>query len=132
MDTFKTFQSHYTIYYEDTDLSGHVYHANYIKFFERARTDYLLSRGLTLRAMREHGTQFVVSELNVKFVRPAALNDLIMIETKIIKLAGARLYFEQQAKLNSQLLCQGQVIVGCVDLSFKPIKIPQDIKKELM
>lgn len=135
VEGLKIFKAQYNVYYEDTDMSGYVYHANYLKFFERARTDLLPECGLPLKMTREKGFQFVVSELNVKFHQPACLNDRILVETQIIKVAGARIIFSQRAVKTDDLnqnLCQGQVVVGCVDLAFKPTRVPQDIKKELM
>ncbi len=134
MDSKKPHQFALNIYYEDTDISGHVYHANYLKFLERARTEYLKSCGFLLKTLLQEGLQFVVSEVTVKYYKPATLNDRIIVKTQLLKITGARMLFNQSifnVLDESKILCQGQVTTGCLDLDFKPTRFPEKIKKEL-
>ncbi len=135
MKSKKPFQFGLDIYYEDTDISGHVYHANYLKFMERGRTEYLKHCGLSLKVLLEEGLQFVVSEAAIKYFKPATLSDRIVVETQLVKITGARMLFSQNIVNvldKSKILCQGQVTAGCLDLNFKPTRIPDNIKKELV
>ena len=123
------------VYYEDTDSGGVVYHANYLKFMERARTEWLRSMGLQ-RLAEDFGLLFAVRSVNLNYHRPARLNDLLHIHSRIERVRGASLNFIQNiTKANGpdELLCSGQVCVACVNAqTFKPRPIPQTVLTEIV
>ncbi len=123
----KEFQ--YRIYYEDTDLGGVVYYANYLKFFERARTDFLREKGiLQSELIQEYKMIFVVKNCLIKYIKPAKLDDLITVKVIIEKLKVASIKIRQIISANNQALCELEIEVVCVDSgSFKPKRIPFNI-----
>jgi len=118
------------VYYEDTDGGGVVYHANYLKFMERARTECLRSLGFEQTELKtEMGVLFVVRELELKYRRPALFNDQLAVITKLIKMGRSLLEFEQLIERNGELLTAATVEVVCVDAAqFKPVSIPTPIR----
>jgi acyl-CoA thioester hydrolase len=122
------------VYYEDTDAGGMVYHANYLKFMERARTEWLRALGYEQDTLiREEGRLFAVRSASVNFIRPARLNDLLEINAKVSDLKRASVTFEQQALLSGQTIAaDGVVRVACLDAaSLRPRSIPENLRKEL-
>ena len=121
------------IYWEDTDAAGIVFYANYLKFFERARTEWLRGLGFgqeTLR--REAGIAFVVSETRLSYRRPARLDDLIEVSVSVVHLGQASLEIAQQARRAGELLAEGMIRIGCVELgTFRPCRIPNEIRLSL-
>ncbi len=117
------------IYYEDTDAQGVVYYANYLKFFERARTEYLREVGYQQKELMEEGSVFVVREVSIEFKKPARLDDQIKVHTKIIKAGKVSFDFKQKALDKSgEVLCEGLVKCGCLDLlDFKPKPLPSKL-----
>lgn len=133
-----TFQFPIRVYWEDTDAGGIVFYANYLKFFERARTEWLRSKGLEQRMLKETtGGMFVVSETRVKYHRPARLDDALLITVNFAQSGRSSLWVEQQALMasekNTQLvLCEGSIRIGWVDANLmKPARIPEIILKAL-
>ncbi len=132
-----TFQFPIRVYWEDTDAGGIVFYANYLKFFERARTEWLRSKGLEQRALKEGtGGMFVVSETRLKYHRPARLDDALLITVNFTQSGRSSLWIEQQAltmsEKNTQLLCEGSIRIGWVDAALmKPARIPEIILKAL-
>lgn len=119
------FSMNVRIYFEDTDTGGVVYHANYVRFFERARTEYLRKIGLEQRGMIASGQfVFVVSGMTLRFKRPAVLDDLLIIKTRIKKLGRASVIFEQSAWRSGELLCEAEVRVGSVSMQGRPTPLP--------
>jgi acyl-CoA thioester hydrolase len=120
------------VYYEDTDAAGVVYYANYLKFFERARTEWLRARGFEQDMMREaHGVVFVVSRLQVDYQRPAKFNDALRVSCEMRKCGAASMSFHQVAERTSDQipLSQATVQIVCVDAdSFKPTPIPNAMR----
>ncbi|MFZ7316864.1 tol-pal system-associated acyl-CoA thioesterase [Avibacterium avium] len=118
------------VYYEDTDAGGVVYHARYLHFFERARTDYLRELGFSQQALfDEHNLAFVVKTMQIDYRLAAKLDDLLTVETEVSGIKGATILFSQQIKRNDVLICTAEVKVACVDLTkMKPVAIPQEIK----
>ena len=117
------------IYYEDTDAQGVVYYANYLKFFERARTEFLREIGYKQKELMEKGAIFVVREVSVEFKKPANLDQEIEIHTIIIKAGKVSVDFNQEA-LNKEcvLLCGGIIKCGCLALKdFKPKALPSKL-----
>ena len=126
------------VYWEDTDAGGIVFYANYLKFFERARTEWLRSLGHQQEQMRvQGGVMFVVTDTTVRYLRPARLDDLIDVTVQVKHAGRARLTLAQQAwKLTEpnamqragaapELLAEGTIRIACVDAgTFKPARIP--------
>lgn len=118
------------IYYEDTDSGGVVYHSNYLNFMERARTEWLRSLKINQQILKkELNLLFVVHQINIKFIKPAIFNDLIDVETALKHLTSVRVKLEQHIKRNHDLLITASVvIVGVNARTFKPVRIPEQIK----
>lgn len=118
------------IYYEDTDSGGVVYHSNYLNFMERARTEWLRSLKINQQILKkELNLLFVVHQINIKFIKPAIFNDLIDVETALKQLTSVRVKLEQHIKRNHDLLITASVvIVGVNARTFKPVRIPEQIK----
>jgi acyl-CoA thioester hydrolase len=112
-------------YYEDTDLSGIVYHANYLRWFERARSDLLRLLGIDQRAAIEAGEgAYAVAELAIRYARPARLEDEILIETRCIELRAASCRIAQRALRGHELVAEQQARVGFLDLDGRPRRQP--------
>ena len=104
------------VYYEDTDTGGVVYYANYLKFFERARTEWLRAAGFGQQALAaEQGLQFVVARIECDYRRPARLDDVIDIDVRVIQAGRVSVVFEQMARRGDDVLAQARVRAGCVD-----------------
>ncbi|MCH2263575.1 MAG: tol-pal system-associated acyl-CoA thioesterase [SAR86 cluster bacterium] len=114
------------IYYEDTDAQGVVYYANYLRFFERARTEYLREVGYEQKNLMEQGAIFVVREIVIEFKKPAYLDQQIEVHTQIIKAGKVSFDFSQEVvSSEGDLLCGGVVKCGCLDSKeFKPKPLP--------
>ncbi len=126
------FQWPLRVYWEDTDAGGIVFYANYLKFFERSRTEWLRSLGLNQQQLKEAtGCMFVVSETSLRYHRPARLDDELIVTARLIEKGRASLIIAQQALLKSErpaLLCEGTIRIGWVDAaSLKPARIPAHI-----
>ncbi len=126
------------IYWEDTDAGGIVFYANYLKFFERARTEWLRALGIEQHALKaEVGGMFVVSETSLKYHRPALLDNLLTVTAELTEAGRATLTLRQQALLETpgqvpQLLVEGTIRIGWVDsTTLKPGRIPATILKAL-
>ena len=121
------------VYWEDTDAGGIVFYANYLKFFERARTEWLRSLGIGQRELREtSGGIFVVGETHVRYHRPARLDDELLVTASVQETGRASLIIAQQALLDGALLCEGTIRIGWVDAgSLKPARIPTTILEAL-
>lgn len=120
------------VYYEDTDAGGVVYHARYLHFFERARTEYLRQLGFSQQILlAEMQLAFVVKTMEIDYCYPARLDDLLLVETLVEEMKGATIQFVQTLKRNETILCKSAVKVACVDLGkMKPVAIPAGIKAE--
>jgi acyl-CoA thioester hydrolase len=116
------------VYYEDTDAGGIVYYANYLKFFERARTEWLRAAGVGQQLLLdEHGAGFVVRSARIDYHTAARLDDEIVLTLAITKFGRASVVFSQQALRGEQLLAAAEVKVGCVDLAtLRPRAFPDD------
>jgi acyl-CoA thioester hydrolase len=124
------FRATMRIYWEDTDAAGIVFYANYLKFFERARTEWLRSLGFGQEALRtEAGIAFVVSETRLRYRRPARLDDVIDVSVAVARLGQASLEIAQEARRAGELLADGTIRIGCVELgTFRPCRIPNEIR----
>ena len=124
------------VYYEDTDSGGVVYYANYLKFLERARTEWLRSLGCEQDQLRARcGQVFVVRGLSIDYYRPARFNDQLEVDTRVVGLRRASLEFLQQVRRPagaSGPLCEARVRVACVDLAtLRPGPLPSDLLAEI-
>ena len=121
------------VYWEDTDAGGIVFYANYLKFFERARTEWLRSLGIEQQQLKdETGGMFVVAETSVKYLRPARLDDKLMVTASLQQSGRASMTIRQQVLLKNTVLCEGTIRIGWVDVaSLQPSRIPQNIIESL-
>lgn len=121
------------VYYEDTDAGGIVFYANYLKFFERARTEWLRAAGIGQQELLDaQGMAFVVKNANIDYVAPARLDDEIRLTTTIQKLGRASVHFFQQAWRGEQLLTSANVKVGCVDAkTMRPSPLPDAVAAKM-
>jgi acyl-CoA thioester hydrolase len=126
----KTFSWPVRVYYEDTDASGVVYYANYLKFFERARTEWLRSFGLNQdRLAQEEGLIFVVRRALLDFLRPARLDDMLEVTVEPLKLARVYVDLAQEARCGTQVLARAEIRVACLSQrAFKPAAMPQFLR----
>jgi acyl-CoA thioester hydrolase len=122
----------YSVYYEDTDMGGVVYYANYLKFMERCRTDWLWAMGVDQQRLRaDRQVQFVVVNIGVDFLRPAVLHDEILVTATLTRLAGATIHFKQTILRGDEQLIDATVRVACLDSgTLKPRAIPKDLFME--
>lgn len=121
------------IYYEDTDAGGVVFYANYLKFFERARTEMLRSLGFEQDRLREQeNVLFVVRSVQVEYLKPARFNEQIDVSAKVTERKKTSLIFEQAITRHQDLLCSSVIRIACLDaLSMKPKPIPNVILHQL-
>ena len=122
------------MYWEDTDAGGVVFYANYLRFFERARTEWLRSFGHSQQRLRdETGAMFVVTETAVRYLRPARLDDLLEVTVEVREVGRASMLIAQQALRGAERLAEGTIRIGCVDAesissgSFRPRRIPTEL-----
>ena len=125
------------VYWEDTDAGGIVFYANYLKFFERARTEWLRSLGIEQHALRERtGGMFVVSDTQIRYLLPARLDDELMVTALPLAIGRASLTIQQQALKKTPagpvLLCEGTIRVGWINAaSYQPARIPSTLMETL-
>ena len=121
-----------SIYYEDTDLSGFVYHANYLRFMERGRTECLRLAGAALAALdAPEPTAWAILSADVKFRRPARLDDRIEVHTRLLAISGARMTVAQQILLGDTLLVKGRIEACIVTLTGRPRRVPDAMRQLL-
>jgi acyl-CoA thioester hydrolase len=120
------------VYWEDTDAGGVVYYANYLKFMERCRTEWLRALGVDQLQLRmARGLQFAVVNVAVDFLRPAVLNDEILVTAELVRLSGATINFKQTIMRGELQLIDASTRVACLDSgTLKPRAIPKDIFTE--
>ena len=121
------------IYYEDTDAGGVVYYANYLKFFERARSEWLRGVGLNQdKLAQEEGLIFVVRRALLDFVRPARLDDLLEVTVEPRKVGRVYVDLAQQARCGVQVLARAEIRVACLRRQdFKPVAMPQSLRESI-
>ena len=121
------------VYYEDTDLGGVVYYANYLKFMERARTEWLRALGFDMSAMAaEHHCHFVAQRAEVDFLRPARLDDQLIATVALARAGHARLVLEQDVLKDGQRLAGGKVTLACITTdTWQPTPMPATLKNIL-
>ncbi|WP_342616639.1 tol-pal system-associated acyl-CoA thioesterase [Rhodoferax sp. GW822-FHT02A01] len=121
------------VYWEDTDAGGVVFYANYLKFFERARTEWLRALGVSQSALQaEQDCIFVVAEVNLRYLASARLDDLLNVTVRVAECGKASMLLEQQAWRDEVLLAEASVRIGCVNASnLRPRRIPETIRQLL-
>ncbi|MBT8471459.1 MAG: tol-pal system-associated acyl-CoA thioesterase [Marinicaulis sp.] len=119
------------IYYEDTDFSGVVYHAAYLKFFERGRTEALRAAGVHHSKMlqRDEPLVFAVRKMTTEWIVPARIDDLIEVRTEFTGAKAARFFLSQEIWREKTLLARAEVEAACMNMSGRPRRLPQDILK---
>ena len=122
------------VYYEDTDSGGVVYHSNYLNFMERARTEWLRALGFEQTQLQdEMGVIFVVHSMQLAFKKPARFNDMLNVNSSIVKIGHGSMEFLQTIVRGEQVLLEANVKVACVDAaSFKPLAIPALVKQQMI
>jgi len=117
------------VYWEDTDAGGIVFYANYLKFFERARTEWLRAAGFEQHALRERTNLiFVVAATSVRYLAPARLDDWLDVSVEAREIGRASMTIFQQARRGEQLLAEGEIRIGCIDAtSFQARRIPAEL-----
>jgi acyl-CoA thioester hydrolase len=115
------------VYYEDTDAAGVVYYANYLRYLERARTEWLAAAGVTLRALKiEHNVVFVVHRLEIDYRRPARLGDSLTVTLAPIEQSRVRLVVAQEILRKDDLISSARVTLACLDRrTWRPVAIPE-------
>jgi acyl-CoA thioester hydrolase len=121
------------VYYQDTDAGGVVYHAQYLSFMERARSELLNSRGIDLaRLTTEHRVLFLVFQIAIKYHQPARLNDLLTVSVEVVKMGRASLVFGQRVERGAELLAEAEVTLALVDRDrMKPVRMPDELERAL-
>lgn len=129
----QTFLFTIRVYYEDTDAGGIVYYANYLKFMERARTEWLRALGFEQDVLaRRDGVMFVVRAASMEFLRPAHFNDMLEIHSTLAAVRGASMTFAQTVRRAHEVLCEAQVRVACVDAAAgAPRALPPALARRL-
>ena len=123
------FQLPLRVFIEDTDAGGIVYYVNYLKFMERARTEWLRSLGFDFTTLYEEHCIFVVKSADINYIRPARMDDLLQVTVSIDKMARTYIRFRQTVERDGEALCEGLLKVGCVDQrTMRPMPIPVDLK----
>lgn len=122
------------VYYEDTDAGGVVYHARYLAFYERARTEMLRQFGISQQSLLQLGTAFVVRKMDIDYISPAKLDDMLTIHSEVVQLKRASLVFQQQiVNQDHKLISQATVIIACVDMiKMKPCALPKSLVVEFV
>jgi len=127
-----THQFEVRVYYEDTDLAGIVYYANYLKFIERARTEYVRALGVDQKELRtKEGIVFAVRRVEADYLSPARFDDVLRVETAPIAVSGARIILKQSVKRGEVLLFSADVTLVALDGTGRAARLPANIRRKL-
>ena len=120
------------VYFQDTDAGGVVYHASYVNFMERARTEWLRTHGYSNAGlMKEFGVVFVVRSLKLDYLKPALLDDLLDVTAQIKEIGRSRISLLQEVRRGTEVLTEAEVHLVCVSLeSFKPVSVPEFLRNQ--
>ena len=117
------------VYYEDTDLAGIVYYANYLKFIERARSEWVRELGLDQRALKaETGVVFAVRRVVADYVAPARFDDLLEVATRVVEVRPARLVLDQRVQRGAAVLFTAEVTLVALDAAGRPVRLPAALR----
>ena len=120
------------VYYEDTDLAGIVYYANYLKFIERARTEWVRDRGVDQSRLKaESGIVFAVRRLHADYLAPAHFDDVLTVRTELMKETGARMILRQTVRREDETLFEAEVTLVALSAQGKPARLPADVRRSL-
>lgn len=133
MAGIKTFSFPVRIYFEDTDSGGVVYHSNYLKFMERARTEWLRSVGIDQHHLKYHAhIMFVVHRIDIQYKLPARFNDDLVVKSELLEIGSSKIEFRQMIYRDEVLLIDANVDIACIDSEkFKPVRIPSTVKQTM-
>jgi len=123
------------VYYEDTDFSGLVYHARYLHFLERGRTDYLRCLGVEQRELvsaDEEGLVFVVHRMEIDFKSPARMDDILAVVTHTEKAGGAKMVLHQEIRRDDTLLIAAKVIIAVINAKGRPRRLPESLARQML
>ncbi|MCE6959412.1 tol-pal system-associated acyl-CoA thioesterase [Cereibacter sphaeroides] len=120
------------VYYEDTDLAGIVYYANYLKFIERGRSEWVRGKGIDQGRLRdETGIVFAVRRVEADYLRPARFDDLLEVETRLVETGGARIMLDQEVWRDDEKLFAARVVLVCLDAEGRAARLPADVRQRL-
>ena len=118
------------VYYEDTDLAGIVYYANYLKYIERGRTEYLRARGVDQMALKaSDGVVFAVRKVTAEYIKPAVMDDLLIVRTSISEASGARVTMAQSVLRGDELLFEAVVQIVALGENGRPKRVPESLRQ---
>jgi len=117
------------IYYEDTDAGGIVYHANYLRYLERARTEFLKEKGIDVAEYHRKGVFFAVVHVDIYFKSPAQLGDIITITTEVAELKNASINVKNQIFKEDKLLVEAFITFACLNSNYRPMRLPDAFLK---
>jgi acyl-CoA thioester hydrolase len=130
MSSIDLHQNSIRIYSEDVDYMGIVYHANYVRYLERARTELLREKNLLLSDLKDKDILFAIKNMAIKYIFPARLDDLLIVTTEIKEVKYCAFTFAQTIKnQNDQLVCEATIQAVCVDGNLKPKRLPEIMKQ---
>ena len=116
------------VYYEDTDMAGIVYYANYLRFIERARSDWVREVGIDQLAMKEAGVVFAVRRVEADYVAPARFDDILEVRTTLVSLSAAKMVMGQEVWRGETLIFAAKVLIVCIGASGKPVRLPAECR----
>ena len=120
------------VYYEDTDMAGIVYHANYLKFIERARSEWVKGMGIDQNALREHeGVVFVIRRIEADFRASARFDDELVVQTRVQSVGGVRLVLHQEVQRAGEALFTAEVTLVSMTLDGQPTRLPQELRRKV-
>lgn len=121
------------VYYEDTDASGRVYHSNYLKYFERGRTDFLYRLGFNHKTLLErYELYFVVKACDINFKKPAYFEDELVVETKIEKISKVKIIFHQMLKKENVIIVDSKITITSININGKITKMPNEMLEKFI
>ncbi|ODM42040.1 tol-pal system-associated acyl-CoA thioesterase [Cereibacter johrii] len=121
------------VYYEDTDLAGIVYYANYLKFIERARSEWVRGLGVDqVRLRAESGIVFAVRRVEADYLRPAVFDDLLEVETGLVETGGARIVLDQEVRRGEERLFAARVVLVCLGADGRAARLPAEVRQKLV
>jgi acyl-CoA thioester hydrolase len=116
-----------TVHYEDTDMGGIVYHANYLKFIERARSDWVRALGVDQNALREAGTVFAIHRIEADFLAPARLDDRLEVRTRPLRVSNARVVLDQEVWRGKSCLFRARATLVAMSMQGRPRRLPAQL-----
>lgn len=116
------------VYYEDTDMGGVVYYANYLRFIERARSDWVRQLGIDQNAMRDEGIVWVVRRVEADYLTASKFEDDLIVETSMVQVTSARLVMDQVVKRRQTVVFRARVTAACMNAAGRPVRLPAEIR----